>query len=119
MLTRRNFLVTASATIVCTPAVVRAASLMPVRGIIFPTGRHYFGFVERLYIHCHLPKIAELQNAGLSAHEIAIELNKRKGAAMNGDPWDAQGVIFVVVRNEQIRRTDLILQAERVLNAGT
>ena len=92
---------------------------MPVRGIIFPTGRHYFGFVERLYIHCHLPTIAELQNAGLSAHEIAIELNKRKGAAMNGDPWDAQGVIFVVVRNEQIRRTDLILQAERVLNAGT
>jgi hypothetical protein len=32
----------------CAPAIVRVGSLMPVRGIIFPTGRHYFGFVERL-----------------------------------------------------------------------
>jgi hypothetical protein len=60
-----------------------------------------------------------LQNAGLSAHEIAIELNKRKVAAINGDLWDAQHVILVVVRNEQIRRSDLILRAERALNAGT
>jgi hypothetical protein len=39
MVTRRNFLVRASAALVCAPAVVRAASLMPIRSVIKPTGR--------------------------------------------------------------------------------
>ena len=34
---------------------------------------------------------------------------------MNGSAWDAQHVIFVLKRNEQIKRTDAIIRAERAL----
>jgi len=116
MNTRRNFLIGTSATVICAPAVVRAANIMPVRGIGFPTERHCFGFVERLYIHLHLPTITELQNAGLSAHEIAVEMNARKRVAINGNAWDTEQVIGVVKRDELIRRADLILRAKRSLD---
>ena len=63
---------------------------MPVRGIIFPTERCHFGFVDRLYVHIHLPPISELQNAGLTSFGIAAEMNKRGGKATNRDAWDTQ-----------------------------
>jgi hypothetical protein len=32
-----------------------------MRGVVFPE-MHQFGFVERLYVHLHLPEITRLQN---------------------------------------------------------
>jgi hypothetical protein len=59
MTTRRNFMVGASATLMYAPAIVRAQSLMPLRGIISPIERDCYGFVDRLHVHLHLPKIKE------------------------------------------------------------
>lgn len=48
--------ITASAALVYAPAVVKAVNLMPLRGIILTIDRNYFGYVDRLYIHSHLPR---------------------------------------------------------------
>jgi hypothetical protein len=51
---RRTLLIGTAASFICAPAVVRAASLMPIRAVIVPIRpvydgeRHYAGFVERL-----------------------------------------------------------------------
>jgi hypothetical protein len=53
-MTRRGIIVGAAALLTCTPAIVRVANLMPVRGIILSIddpsypGPQYAGFVERL-----------------------------------------------------------------------
>ena len=55
--TRRSIIVGAAASLICAPAIVRAASLMPVRGLILPIerplpiGPQYAGFCERLIYH--------------------------------------------------------------------
>jgi hypothetical protein len=86
---------------------------MPVRGITYPIERHYYGFLERWYVHNFLPRISQLQTAGLSAHEIAREFNNRGiTTAMNPSLWDAQHVLFVVRKNESICREDAIRRAE-------
>jgi hypothetical protein len=46
MIERRSLLIGIDATLLCAPAIVRFASLMPVRVMIEPP---YHGFVERLY----------------------------------------------------------------------
>ena len=52
---RRSILIGAAASLICASAIVRAASLMPVRSFILPTERQiyagspYAGFVERLF----------------------------------------------------------------------
>ena len=117
MTTRRNFLFGISTALICAPAIVRAQSLMPLRGIVLPTERYHFGFVDRLYLHLHLPKIEALQNAGLSVDAIAADFNRRGMRAMNEIAWDAQGVNFVIKRDKIIRREDLLLRAERRLRA--
>jgi hypothetical protein len=54
LMTRRSIFVGAAASVICAPAVVRAASLMPIRGLVLPVerplpiGPQYAGFVERL-----------------------------------------------------------------------
>lgn len=118
LIARRQLLIGAAAYLVFAPAVVHAVSLMPVRGIFFPTERYYFGFVDRLYVHSNLPTITALQNAGLSAHKIATEMTTRHMLSMNGAAWDARTVMGVIKRNELIRRMDMILRAERQLSAG-
>lgn len=65
MIARRTFFIGASATLVCAPAIVRAASLMPVRGIIVPVQQNYYGFVYRLWIDS-LYRSGKLQGAALS-----------------------------------------------------
>ena len=116
MTTRRNFLIGASTGLISTPAIVRTESLMRLRGIILPTERHYFGF-DRLYVSSYLPKIVQLQSAGLSLHEVAAQFNRRGMRAMNGAAWDAQAVNVVVNRNKMICCHDLLLRAERSLRA--
>ena len=51
LLTRRSVVIGAAASLICAPAIVRAANLMPVRRLPFPFGPQYAGFVERLYLH--------------------------------------------------------------------
>jgi hypothetical protein len=47
-MTRRKLLIGASASLLCAPAIVRAGSLMAVRGVILPVQTNYYGFVDRL-----------------------------------------------------------------------
>jgi hypothetical protein len=52
MITRRNYLIGISATLVSAPAIVRAQSLMRIRGIVLPTQpKKYYGFCDRLWIN--------------------------------------------------------------------
>ena len=51
LITRRGIFIGATASLVCSPAIVRITSLMPVRRLPFPFGRQFAGFVERLYLH--------------------------------------------------------------------
>ncbi len=53
LLTRRSLIVGASTTLICAPAVVRHASLMPIHGVIVPVAAtiapaqgNYYGFVN-------------------------------------------------------------------------
>jgi hypothetical protein len=111
MTTRRNFLLGISAALICAPAIVRAQSLMPLRGMVLPAERYCFGFVERLYIHLHLPKITALQTAGLSVHEIAADFNRRGSRTINGASWNSEGVNFVINRDKLIRHEDLVARS--------
>ena len=117
---RRDFLIGASAMLVFAPSIVRASSLMPLKGIALLSEkhrfeRHYYGFVERLYVHSNLPTIVKLQNAGLSLNEVAAFMNGEGRRSVNGTEWDSQRVIDVIKRDESIRREDAVRRAE----AGT
>jgi hypothetical protein len=48
LITRRSIFIGAAASLICAPATVRAASLMPVRRLRGPIGPQYAGFCERL-----------------------------------------------------------------------
>jgi hypothetical protein len=48
LIIRRNILIGAAASLICAPAIVRVASLMPVRRLPRPFGPQHAGFVERL-----------------------------------------------------------------------
>jgi len=50
LMTRRSIFIGA-ASLLCAPAIVRAASLMPVRSLRGPIGPQYAGFCERLFYH--------------------------------------------------------------------
>ena len=106
MITRRSFLVTTPAALIFAPPFVQATNLMPLRGIVLPLERSYFGFVDRLYVYSHVSKIRRLQNVGLSLHQVADGLNKYRSTAINGVPWNAQNVISVLKRDEQIKHAD-------------
>jgi hypothetical protein len=83
--TRRSFILAASASVICAPPIVRAASLMPVRAV-GPVGPQYYGLCERTFIHGLTPHLSELSRAGASAYGVAAELNGRKVSAVNGVP---------------------------------
>jgi hypothetical protein len=68
--TRRSILIGAAASLLSAPAIVRAASLMPVRRVSFPYGPQYAGFVDRLFLH----GLENSLEAGLRAGRTSIEL---------------------------------------------
>ena len=72
-----------------------------------------FGFCDRLCVHVHLPRITQLQNEGLSLHQIANELNGRGTKPMIDGPWDVQFVTSILKRNEEIRRVDAYFRMKR------
>lgn len=55
--------------LIAAPAVVRYASLMPVRGVIARVPRCHYGFIDRLWVQ-HRYLRGELHGRGL---EIAVE----------------------------------------------
>src|SRR4029453_4268327 len=118
VITRRSFLVTTPAGLIFAPPFVQATNLMPLRGIVLPLEHSYFGFVDRLYVYLQRSKISRLQNIGFSLHQVADELNKYRSTAMNGVPWNAQNVISVLKRDEQIKRADAFLLKRRNLFVG-
>src|ERR1017187_10258665 len=48
-MTRRTIFIGAAATLLCTPAIVRAASLMPVRSLILPIVQYRLGPLAAFY----------------------------------------------------------------------
>lgn len=70
LITRRSIFIGSAASLLCAPAIVRAANLMPVRRLPFPFGPQYAGFVERLYLHA----LEGSLQAGLRAGQTSIEL---------------------------------------------
>jgi hypothetical protein len=77
LITRRSIFIGAAASLLCAPAIVRATNLMPVRRIILKSDLDYYGFLDRLRASQYLSTIIERQNAGLSANEIAAEMNAK------------------------------------------
>jgi hypothetical protein len=80
LISRRSIFIGAAASLLCAPAIVRATNLMPVRRIILKSDVNYYGFVDRLWASQYFSTIMERRNAGLSANEIAAEMNA------NGEP---------------------------------
>jgi hypothetical protein len=70
-ITRRS-IIGAAASLLCAPAIVRAANLMPVRRLLFPCGPQYAGFVERLYLHA-----LESRARNLKAGQTSIFFNNQ------------------------------------------
>ena len=116
MITRRSLLTTASAILLGAPTIVRAANLMPLRGIIFLPEALQFGFVSRLYVYTHMHAITRLQNDGLSLHQIASEFNRQGRKVANDSSWDVPRVIGVLKQNKQIQSADAYLRAVRALS---
>jgi hypothetical protein len=119
MIARRNFFFGVAASLICAPAVVRAASLMPVRIVPTVVQLQHFGFCERLYVAGILPTIMRLQDAGFALEEIAADLNARGSRSMNGDVWDARRVLGVVNRDRRIRDPDAVFRAQKLSARAT
>jgi hypothetical protein len=71
LITRRSIFIGAAASLICAPAIVRAASLMPVRRLPPPFGPQYAGFVDRLYFHA----LDGSLRAALRAGQTSIHFN--------------------------------------------
>ena len=120
LITRRSIFIGAAASLLCMPAIVRATNLMPVRRIILKRDVNYYGWIDRLWASQHVLTIIERRNAGLSANEIAAEMNERQRNKPSSNAWgwettgwDARCVFEVIRTNEGIRRSDAINRALR------
>ena len=67
LIARRSMIISAAASLLCAPAIVRAASLMPLRGLRVPIGPQYSGFCERL--------MYQSLDSNLRADEMSTVLN--------------------------------------------
>jgi hypothetical protein len=101
MIVRRNFL-TGAATLVCAPVVVRISNLMPVRTLVPIVEARQFGFVQRLWVHSALKKLALLQASGLSQPEIVTSMNLVGPSGVGGNPWTAEAIRSVIRLDQQI-----------------
>jgi hypothetical protein len=84
LIRRRSILIGAAATLLCAPAIVRAANLMPVRRLPFPFGRQYAGFLERLYFHtleAHLRSLRRDQKTTyFNNHIMSVDVARQQVA---------------------------------------
>src|ERR1035437_7527428 len=82
LITRRSIFIGAAASLLCAPAIVRAANLMPVRRLPFPYGPQSAGFVERLYFHALESHVRNLKAGQTSIffnhHIMSVEDASRK-----------------------------------------
>ena len=93
MITRRNFLVSAPAAVVCAPAIAWAANLSPSQRAPPYTKRDRFhGFAASLLLFWAGPVATELIDVGFSAQDAAHEMNRRGTV---GAPWNAPRVLEV------------------------
>jgi hypothetical protein len=82
LITRRNILIGAAASLICAPAIVHFTNLMPVRRLPFPYGPQYAGFVDRLFLHAIEGSLraglrAGLTNVEVGSHKIPVESAQR------------------------------------------
>ena len=85
LITRRSIFIGAAASLLCAPAIVRAANLMPVRRLPFPFGPQYAGFVDRLYLHALEGSLQAALRTGrasveLCGHTIPVDSARRRVA---------------------------------------
>ena len=87
LITRRSISIGAAASLLCAPAIVRAANLMPVRRLPFPYGPQYAGYVDRLFLHSIESSLQDALRRGLTIldqsyyrDEISVESAQRKVA---------------------------------------
>jgi hypothetical protein len=85
LITRRSIFIGAAASLLCAPAIVRAANLMPVRRLPFPYGPQYAGFVDRLYLHALEGSSQAALRTGrasveLCGHTIPVDTARRRVA---------------------------------------
>ena len=85
LITRRSILIWGAAMLLCAPAIVRSANLMPVRRLSFAFGPQHAGFLERLYFHALerrlqtalLKSVASVEVCGRS---IPVDIARRQVA---------------------------------------
>jgi hypothetical protein len=70
LITRRSILIGATASLICAPAIVRAANIMPVRRLPFPYGPQYAGYVDRLFLHSIESSLKACLRAGRTIVEV-------------------------------------------------
>jgi hypothetical protein len=87
LITRRSIFIGTAASLLCAPAIVRAANLMPVRRLPFPYGPQYAGYVDRLFLHSIESSLQDALRRGLTIldqsyyrDEISVESAQRKVA---------------------------------------
>jgi hypothetical protein len=86
LITRRSLFIGAAASLLCAPAIVRAANLMPVRRLPFPFGPQYAGYLERIFLHALEGSLQAATREGrasveLYGHTIPIDSARRRVAS--------------------------------------
>jgi hypothetical protein len=85
MTTRRQFLIGISTALLSSPAIVRAGSLMQVRGIVMPLHQNCYGWCDRLAINLRYHS-GELRGATRSTLPSAIRLGDLRRNTLSW--WD-------------------------------
>jgi hypothetical protein len=86
LITRRSLFIGAAASLLCAPAIVRAANLMPVRRLPFPFGPQYAGYLERLFLHALEGSLQAAVGKGRASvevygHTFSIDSARRRVAS--------------------------------------
>ena len=94
LITRRRILIGAAVSLICAPAIVRAANIMPVRRLPFPYGPQYAGFVDRLFLHAIESNLQAALRTGRTIldqsfyrDEITVESAQRTVAFAQAHGW--------------------------------